>query len=983
MTKKSSGSVTTTDTLSLRLFLGLLAIIGALALAVRVVDLVNVPPGLHFDQAANGLLGMEILAGRRPVFFSSYTGREALFMYLIAALDRIFGPGVVALRLAGALSGTVTVVALGFLGAELWGRRTGLLAAAFLAGLYWHIHISRLGERTILVPTLDVLALWALWRGFGGESRSQKPEARMEGARDGRPEVSHVGGRVDSWRILWVIVGGGLVGLQLYTYPSSRFFLPVVGLAAGIGALEWLGREKRVEWGQVGRFSLAVTAGVLVTVPLGLHFLHVPGDFLGRADQVAIWTRASTPAAALAALENSVVRTLGMFLFSGDADWKYNLAGRPVFDPLSGAFFVVGVLAAFWRARRSAERLTLIWLVGMLVPGFLSVDAPQFMRTLGAAPPAVLLAARGLALTSDWLGKRAAPGRALAPALLAWPILAGGIATYQYFAVWAPSAPAYYALEGDVTDAVTIIQSQAPKYATTYVASRYGADPTVSYLAGDVFGKLRWFDGRSALPLPPPGSGPTLYVLPSTAADRFWYQDLPASQRVAVVKGPDGAESVGAYVLQPDEGIAEGTQLGSPPRFGNLATLVAANVPPGMQPGLTLAPLLTWRLDRRPSQPVKFFVHLVDSAGHRWTQYDEEVYPIADWQPGQLLLVRRPIQLPNYLPPGNYTLEVGIESADGTPFGAVDPTGRAIGSFWRSPVVGAIRPEHPPRISDLDLGRPTNVAFGGVARLIGVKTTTTALQDGDTVGVTLTWQVLAPPKGDLTTVIQGVTASGRTVGETAAPPTGGVWPATKWQVGDIVVDKQEYLVPAGTASGALTLAVGLQNAAKQPLLPSADAVNGLPLAAVGQVMVTERPHATVTVTFAHPQAVSFVGGIQLLGYDLSPTPVRPGQPLRLRLVWRADKPQATSYTVFTHLLDAHEKIWAQHDGLPVDATRPTTTWEPGEVIADSHTLPVQPDAAPGTYRVEIGLYDAQTGVRLRTTDGADRVLLEVPVEVGR
>src|SRR5689334_24352782 len=45
-------------------FLALLAVIGGLGLVVRVVDLIGVPPGLHFDQAANGLLGLEILGGQ-------------------------------------------------------------------------------------------------------------------------------------------------------------------------------------------------------------------------------------------------------------------------------------------------------------------------------------------------------------------------------------------------------------------------------------------------------------------------------------------------------------------------------------------------------------------------------------------------------------------------------------------------------------------------------------------------------------------------------------------------------------------------------------------------------------------------------------------------------------------------------------------------------------------------------------------------------
>src|SRR5579885_1430526 len=84
------------------LYFGLIVAIGTLALLVRTIDLGSIPPGLHFDQAANGLLGLEILSSHaHPVFFSSYTGREALFFYLIAGLEAILGPNVIAIRLAG------------------------------------------------------------------------------------------------------------------------------------------------------------------------------------------------------------------------------------------------------------------------------------------------------------------------------------------------------------------------------------------------------------------------------------------------------------------------------------------------------------------------------------------------------------------------------------------------------------------------------------------------------------------------------------------------------------------------------------------------------------------------------------------------------------------------------------------------------------------------------------------------------------------
>jgi hypothetical protein len=92
-----------------------------------------------------------------------------------------------------------------------------------------------------------------------------------------------------------------------------------------------------------------------------------------------------------------------------------------------------------------------------------------------------------------------------------------------------------------------------------------------------------------------------------------------------------------------------------------------------------------------------------------------------------------------------------------------------------------------------------------------------------------------------------------------------------------------------------------------------------------------------------------------------------------------------SYAVFAHLLDAESRIVAQHDGLPVNWTRPTTGWLSGEVITDVHELVLETDVSAGVYPLEVGLYDPETNVRLPVLDAAgqiieDRALL-APVSV--
>src|SRR5437870_223074 len=87
--------------------LGLLLIV-ALAISYRFWQLNHLPPGLHPDEAANGLDVFRILEKHdfRPLY-NTNGPREALFFYLQAFFVWLFGNTILALRLAPALFGSL------------------------------------------------------------------------------------------------------------------------------------------------------------------------------------------------------------------------------------------------------------------------------------------------------------------------------------------------------------------------------------------------------------------------------------------------------------------------------------------------------------------------------------------------------------------------------------------------------------------------------------------------------------------------------------------------------------------------------------------------------------------------------------------------------------------------------------------------------------------------------------------------------------
>ncbi len=122
--------------------------------------------------------------------------------------------------------------------------------------------------------------------------------------------------------------------------------------------------------------------------------------------------------------------------------------------------------------------------------------------------------------------------------------------------------------------------------------------------------------------------------------------------------------------------------------------------------------------------------------------------------------------------------------------------------------------------------------------------------------------------------------------------------------------------------------------------------------------------------------------IVLLGYSLVDNQLAAGDIAQITLFWQADETPSQRYKVFLHVLDDGGQIVGQRDAEPGGGAQLTTLWEPGEVVADNHGVHIHPATPPGAYDVTVGLYNAATGHRLVTPDGADHVGLE-PLELER
>ncbi|MBV8086135.1 MAG: glycosyltransferase family 39 protein [Chloroflexi bacterium] len=616
-----------------------LGLVLAAAAFLRFYRIDALPLGFHYDEGLDAVSAHEIWSkGVRPIFFPQSGSREPLMIYLESFGILALGATRVGARIAQAFVGTGTVVAAWFLFGAMFNRRVALLGTAFMGLSLWHMFESRLGLRAISQPLVEAIALLFLWRWL---ERRRWADALLAGA---------------------------FLGLAQYTYTAARA-LPLLAVLVVLWQALFSPAFVRRQWAH----TLGVAGAALaVFAPLGWYAIHHWQEFFGRSLQVnLIAPEQFTGTDQAGGVGAAIWRTLGMFSVHGDSAWKYNVAGLPVFDWPVSALFYGGIVLAIagvvrWlrvprkiRPAASPHLLALLATAVMLTPGFLSAEAPHFLRTIGVMPLLFVFPALGLSWLLDRLGRWPALAASLAALLLAFE---GAQTGYRYFVQWASAPDAYYAMHGEAADLASWLEANAGDTPVLF-SSEYPGHPTLLYLAPDVFSQIRWFDGRQSLAFPPAGDD-TLYVFTAHYLPPF--ADVSTlfrpDQLVAQGRDPSGAVAWSVYRSSTPPALTPPHALAAD--LGGLAGLDGFAAPASSAAGQTLDVQEYWHALGPGTPDVRAFLHLVDAQGHVWAQADNLGFYAEDWHPGDAAVNDQRLAVPPWAPPIPMKLQFGLYQAD-------------------------------------------------------------------------------------------------------------------------------------------------------------------------------------------------------------------------------------------------------------------------------------------------------------------------------
>ncbi len=625
-----------------------------LAGALRFWRLDAIPPGWRDDELIELNIDTRIAAGWRPLYIEEAEGHEPLYHYIHAVTVGLFGSSRIGYRWLSAASGWVAVALTMALSRRLWGRWVALAAGAMMAVGFWPLMYSRFGLRHVGVLPPLLVAFYALWQGI--ETRSAQYAIRIP---------------YFVFRFGWFTLAGLALAAGLYTYFAGRIVLLIVAVFTAYLLFFHRRAFKTVWWGFLWTGVLAV----LLFTPLGWYLAHRPLEArLVVVGQPLIELVHGNLRPAL----ETTLGTLGMFTHTGDPEWLYNIANRPVFNLPGGLLLWAGVVLCLYRWREPRYFFLALWLVVGLSPAFISIPAASLGHTIVAQPAAYILLvlpiADALARFTPYVSRITHHasrirywGLGIGYWVLGILLVVNGFRDLRdYFVVWPSNGMVRFLYHADVADLARALRTrpdvQEVAVATITEALRLDAAGLAVDLDGaDV--RPRLFDPAFALVIPagdPAHVALTTYPPPHPLVASLVQKWLPVAEGPPTGHGP-------AFRLYRVAGALPEWNGCAPTDVGDGLTLVDCRVAPqDARPGQRIEVTTLWRVKASEGffPTLKFFFHLLAPDGQLVATGDR----MSAWTPslraGDVLIQITHLDVPADAPTGDYIVQAGVYDED-------------------------------------------------------------------------------------------------------------------------------------------------------------------------------------------------------------------------------------------------------------------------------------------------------------------------------
>jgi hypothetical protein len=640
-------------------YLSVLVALLLLAAVLRINGLSQMTNMLHHDEAYYGIDAVSLVQHpRMTAYFPNNTGREGLWMYLLAPSVAIFGAAPFALRLVSIFVGILSVAAIYPLAREFFGKQGAVWAVGAMAVLYWHVHLSHIAFRANTFPLVGALAMAALLKA----------------------QRTHRG---------WIIAGLWL-GLLLYTYIAARVWVAYAviwlvlwvmrafykRLAASKADAKnqtspppplhkrWLVPRTSIERRDVGAF-IALIIIAIMSIPL-LIALATPSETTAAISRAA--------AADWHEIQLNIQHWINAWLKSGDPNPTHNLPKRPVLDVPLALLAVIGI-GGFWFVVR--KKWLILWWLGLVgasfIPTILSTATPHYLRGLGVLVPlALLIGAGGAVINSiplplsihrrdSILAVRWGVRSIFASILIIW----AATNTYRDFDTWLTDYTPNIYIDDRFNESMQIVRDQTPRDMPILIPGIVYHPVAAFHGYGMPQRETRFYEWADGECYVTPRQSYVAVDLP-IHLNSFESRAQVYSENIEIVaRQPEQEYNV--FIVTPHDDLTAAWDNSI--RMGdNLEVQLVEPVPQNVVSGETITLYLGMRVQQTLTQEYRFFVHLQGNptpyeGGTQWSTGDAPLCAQAynpQWDTSATIVQTLTLPIPDDMPAGEYHIAIGL-----------------------------------------------------------------------------------------------------------------------------------------------------------------------------------------------------------------------------------------------------------------------------------------------------------------------------------
>lgn len=453
----------------------------------------DVYPAVNADEASNAYDAYSLLVNGRdqhgnswPVNFQSFNDyKPGLYVYLSLPFIKVMGLNSWALRIPGALLGTLSVLVMFYFVRLLFKNTKLALVSSFFLGISpWHLHFSRGGWEVNIATFFILVGLTSFLQAQQNISYRRK--------------------------MLFLVISGANLVLALYAYHATRILVPLLVIGLVLFFYDQILANIKI-------YLVALIISIVLSVPLLLNLTN-PGA-LSRAAGVGLFADKGPISRineqrgehvnlndldtklmhnkvvnyGLAFLNNWTTHYGGEFLFLSGDSIERNKVPETGQMYLFDIIFLLFCALVYFRNIDRNKKFIFFWLLVAPIASALTFQSPNALRSQNMVIPLVILSAYGAVYAFELFNRYKLSSLSLVClVLIIWNF---GRYIDMYWNYMSKAYP--YSSQYGVEEMISYINEVEHKYENIFITGRYD-QPYILYLYYKKY-PPRDFQGRHTL----------------------------------------------------------------------------------------------------------------------------------------------------------------------------------------------------------------------------------------------------------------------------------------------------------------------------------------------------------------------------------------------------------------------------------------------------------------------------------------------------